>query len=243
LAGAETIEWPNGARVAVSLSYDDALNSQLDTAVPALDAHGFKASFYLVMSGPTIAERLHDWRGVAASGHELGNHSMFHACSGSLPDRDWVTPDRDLDTKNLQQLVDEIITANAFLHAIDGETERTFTPPCGDLYASGENYLPKVGQHFIAIKGQEKALPTDKNFLYGPFDVDGSELIDYLRAHTSDGALVGILFHGVGGDYLQVSAEAHAQLLQFLADNQDIYWVDTYRNIMQHVASQQPAGD
>ena len=60
LATAETIEWPGGARVAVSLSYDDALDSQLDMAVPALDAHGFKASFYLVMWAPTITQRLDD---------------------------------------------------------------------------------------------------------------------------------------------------------------------------------------
>ena len=179
---------------------------------------------------------------MAADGHELGNHSLFHACSGSVPGRYWVKPDRDLDTKNLQQIVDETILGNAFLHAIDGETERTFTPPCGDLYASGENYLPKVEEHFIAIKGQE-GLPADKNFLYAPADVDGAALIEYLRTNTSEGALIGILFHGIGGDYLPVSAGAHAELLQFLADNRDVYWVDTYRNIMQHVASQKAAGD
>jgi hypothetical protein len=29
-----------------------------------------------------------------------------------------------------------------------------------------------------------------------------------------------------------VSAEAHEQLLQYLAANRDIYWVDSYINIM-----------
>ena len=46
----QDISWPNGARVAVSLSYDDALDSQLDHAVPSLDEHGFKASFYLTLT-------------------------------------------------------------------------------------------------------------------------------------------------------------------------------------------------
>ena len=41
----EGIVWPNGARAAVSLSYDDTLNSQLDNAAPVLDKHGIKASF------------------------------------------------------------------------------------------------------------------------------------------------------------------------------------------------------
>ena len=35
------------ARAAVSLAYDDALDSQLDNAIPALDRHGLRATFYL----------------------------------------------------------------------------------------------------------------------------------------------------------------------------------------------------
>ena len=38
--------WPEGRKAAVSLAYDDALDSQLDTAIPALDRHGLKGSFY-----------------------------------------------------------------------------------------------------------------------------------------------------------------------------------------------------
>ena len=37
--------WPNGAKAAVSLAYDDALPSQLDTAIPQLNAAGLKAVF------------------------------------------------------------------------------------------------------------------------------------------------------------------------------------------------------
>ena len=39
--------WPYGARAAVSLAYDDALESPLDHALPALDKLGLKGSFYL----------------------------------------------------------------------------------------------------------------------------------------------------------------------------------------------------
>ena len=70
--------WPHQARAAVSLAYDDALNSQLDFAVPALNRHGLKASFYLTLSSDTVRTRLAAWRTVAAQGHELGNHTLFH---------------------------------------------------------------------------------------------------------------------------------------------------------------------
>ena len=41
--------WPEGRKAAVSLAYDDALDSQLDNAIPALDRHGLKGIFYLIM--------------------------------------------------------------------------------------------------------------------------------------------------------------------------------------------------
>ncbi|MBY3627222.1 polysaccharide deacetylase family protein, partial [Acinetobacter sp. CUI P1] len=85
-ASANTIfSWPNGAKAAVSLAYDDALPSQLDTAIPQLNAVGLKGSFYLPLSADTIQKRLADWRAAAAQGHELGNHSLFHQCAKSLP--------------------------------------------------------------------------------------------------------------------------------------------------------------
>ncbi|MDH3550155.1 MAG: hypothetical protein OEQ16_12485, partial [Gammaproteobacteria bacterium] len=48
--------------------------------------------------------------------------------------------------------------------------------------------------------------------------------------------LFNIIFHGVGGDYLTVSSEAHDQLLKFLADNNETYWVDSYINIMKYAS-------
>ena len=64
------------------------------------------------------------------------------------------------------------------------------------------------------------------------------ELIAYVKENTKDGMLLNILFHGVGGDHLSVSAEAHEELLRFLAAKREIYWVDTYLNIMTYVANQ-----
>lgn len=234
----EKIVWPNGAKVAVSLSYDDALDSQLDNAVPSLDGHGLKASFYLTLVSSSVRERLEDWRSLAANGHELGNHTIYHPCSGSLPDRDWVQPYRDTDTYTLDQMVDEVVMANTILNAIDGETRRTFTPPCDDLIVDGVNYLLSVDQFFVAIKGQSNGMPETLYPLFMPDGESGQELIDYVTSHSQEGMLLNILFHGIGGDHLAVSSEAHAKLLRFLAENSDTYWVDTFLNIMTHAKAQ-----
>ncbi|MBS0334062.1 MAG: polysaccharide deacetylase family protein [Proteobacteria bacterium] len=73
------IRWPGGARAAVSLTYDDGLNSQLDNAVPELRRHGWKATFFLTEDNAHW--RLADWEALARDGNEVSNHTMTHPCA------------------------------------------------------------------------------------------------------------------------------------------------------------------
>lgn len=70
--------WPGGARAAVSLTYDDALDSQLANAVPALATAGFKATFFLTKDN--VGAALGDWVQAGRAGHEIGNHTVSHPC-------------------------------------------------------------------------------------------------------------------------------------------------------------------
>jgi peptidoglycan/xylan/chitin deacetylase (PgdA/CDA1 family) len=230
---AETIVWPGKAKVAISLSYDDALASQLDNVVPALDKYQIKASFYPTLSSPVLAARMDEWRKVALSGHELGNHTLFHPCSASKPGRSWVLPRNDLDKRTLVQIQEEVATASAFLKAIDGRTQRTYTPTCLDTHVADGNYLEVIAKDFVAIKTGE-GFADGFAVLLMPDGQNGKALIDYVKKNAKKAKLIHILFHGVGGDYMTVAPEAHEQLLKYLADNRDIYWTDTYINIMTH---------
>ena len=238
--------WPRQARAAVSLAYDDALHSQLDIAVPALNRHDLKATFYLTLSSDSVHKRPAAWRKVAAQGHELGNHTLFHQCSRSAPDRSWVRADQDLDTVSAAQLVAQIRVGNTLLQAIDGKTERTFAVPCGDLNASGEPYLTALHGDFVAMKSAFGGVALDMHAL-DPYavgvevvsDVSGHQLIALVQRAAAAGTMVNITFHGVGGDYLAVSREAHEELLDYLATHRDIYWTDTFVRIMGYVKAAQ----
>lgn len=235
-AAVDPFSWPEGQQMAISLSYDDAIDSQLDNAIPALNRHGFKASFYLTLASPTLNTRLDEWRAAADQGHELGNHTIYHPCSAALPDREWVASYYDIDRYLVAEIVHEATIANSYLYAIDGRTERTFTPPCGDVIVSDGNYLPAIRDLFVAIKGSEVVEPGFA-VLWGPVDVSGQELVERVKMEAAQGTqLLNILFHGVGGDYLTVSSRAHSQLLAYLSEHKDVYWVDNYLNIMKHVA-------
>jgi peptidoglycan/xylan/chitin deacetylase (PgdA/CDA1 family) len=234
--------WPNGAKAAVSLSYDDALNSQLDNAIPALNRYGFKGSFYLTLGSSIVKERKGEWRAIAEQGHELGNHTIKHACRGSLPNRHWVDKHNDLDNKTMTQMKQEIIEANDLLNAIDGQTIRTFTLPCTDAIVEGRNLLPEIARYFVGIKSHIGAIPTSmKKFdvmnapVYAPAGVSGKNLIDQVKLAAKNNSIVNFTFHGIGAEHLAISKQAHQQLLDYLAKNKASYWVDTYRNISLYI--------
>ena len=119
--------------------------------------------------------------------------------------------------------------------AIDGKTERTYTPPCGDTIVSGEYYIPEIRSLFVSVKGFELVEPGFAT-IWGPSDSSGQTLIDRVKAESAKGTkLFNILFHGIGGDYLTVSCKAHEELLEFLAENRKIFWVDSYLNISKYM--------
>jgi peptidoglycan/xylan/chitin deacetylase (PgdA/CDA1 family) len=247
-AGPAPFPWPRGERAAVSLAYDDALDSQLDTALPALDRAGLKASFYLTLASDTVRLRLDAWRAAAARGHELGNHTLFHACSRSAPGRAWVTPDNDLDTVGAAQLVAQVRLGNTLLQAIDGRHERSFAAPCGDTLARGEPYLPALRGDFVAMKTGFGGVVADMAALDPhavpvavPAGASGAQLIELVQAAARAGTFVNITFHGIGAEHLSVSAEAHEALLRHLAAHRDVYWTDTFLTIMKHVKARQAA--
>ena len=221
--------WPQGDKVAISVSYDDALDSQLDNALPALNQRGLKASFYVVPLSQPFKNRLAEWKQLAQDGHELGNHTLFHACRKSQPGRDWVPVHNDLDKRPVLAMVDEVTVANTLLTAMDGQTIHTLTPPCYDQLAKDGNYVEAVKDQFVGVKGAE-----DPNFatLIAPSEISAAQIIAFIEKQPENIKLVNVLFHGIGGDHLVTTTAEHAKFLDYLVANKDKYWVDTYRNIM-----------
>src|SRR5262249_53620804 len=66
--------WPDGKRAALSLSFDDGRQSQVDVGVALLDKHKVKATFYVVPSA--VERRLERGKKVVARGNESGEQSL-----------------------------------------------------------------------------------------------------------------------------------------------------------------------
>lgn len=244
-ASATPFAWPGGARAAVSLGYDDGLDSQLDHVIPALNQRGLRASFYVPINGPTLPGRQNEWKAAAAAGHELGNHSLFHSCSAKGPGREWVLPHRDLDRQMAAAVQEQVIAANTWLQALDGRTRRTFTPPCLDLQAGGQDFAAALRPQFVAYRAVGPGLVSDTAQLdpyampvYFVEGMSGEQLIALVEKAAAQGALVSLLFHGVGAEHLSVTREAHDQLLDHLAKHRNRFWTDSFVNIMENARKQ-----
>ena len=69
--------WPDGKRAAVSLSFDDARLSQVDTGLPLFRKLGVRVTFFV--ESAHLPERLVGWKQAVADGHEIGNHTVTPA--------------------------------------------------------------------------------------------------------------------------------------------------------------------
>ncbi|MDR8393456.1 polysaccharide deacetylase family protein [Aliifodinibius sp. S!AR15-10] len=140
--------WHN-KKAAVALTYDDALEAQLDNAVPLLDSLNLKVTFYLTGHFPGFRQHIDRWRAVAEKGHDLGNHTLFHPCKGDAPGREWVQPENDLNRYTMVRMLNEITMTNVLLKAVDGRSHRTFAYPCGDTAVGDSSYINQINEHFI----------------------------------------------------------------------------------------------
>jgi peptidoglycan-N-acetylglucosamine deacetylase len=146
-------------------------------------------------------------------------------------------------------MLDEIAAMNVTLSAIDGLESRTYSVPCSQMMVGGADYTGALresrlvkyartgGDAWKSIVAEPASLDLLQVPSYGPVDKPGAaELIAYVeRVRTARG--LGVLqFHGVGGDYLEVSAEAHAALLEHLRKSPDV-WVGTFHEVLDYVAT------
>lgn len=228
--------WPGGQKAAIALTYDDALPSQLDIAIPQLEAAGFKGTFFLI--GREIKGNLVRWQAASAKGHELGNHTVTHACPKALFE---MPPQYMSENSSVPVLLSEIQTMNNLLQAIDGRTDHAYATPCGQTLMGGQDYLPALRTAGLTRYVRAAGEPGTPGQAIDPFNVpshffgvgdSGAKMIAYVDALRKRGGVAVIGFHGVGGDYLEVTAEAHRELLAYLKAHESEIWVGRFTEVM-----------
>lgn len=243
-AHADRLVWPQGKRAAIVLTYDDALRSQLEIAIPQLNEARLVGTFFL--DGDITPEEILAWRAAAKDGHELGNHSVFHPCPRSFFEgrEHYATENYDPST-----MLAEIRVMNNLLFGIDGKDARTYSYPCSQSVVGTVDYTDALrssgliryartgGDQFTAVVSEPHEIDEYQVPSWGFIDKpDGARLIAYVKRVQASSGLGVLQFHGVGGDYLDVSAQAHRELLRYLTEHPDI-WVDEFQTVMDYIVA------
>jgi len=157
--GAGAFPWPDGARAAVSLTFDDARPSQVDVGLPVLDRHGVKVTFFLVPSN--AEQRIARWKRAARAGHEMGHHSLDHRCTGNFV---WAR-EKALEDFTLERMRQQLLGANERPRELLGVTPEVFAYPCGQTFVGRgldtRSYVPLVAATFVAGRGWLGEAPND----------------------------------------------------------------------------------
>jgi peptidoglycan/xylan/chitin deacetylase (PgdA/CDA1 family) len=235
----QKIEWPHGKKSVIVLTYDDALDTQLNVAVPQLDSTHLTATFFL--TGDIDNKTIPKWRALSKKGYELANHTIYHPCpSGN--DNPVAS-----DNYTVYGMIREIEVMNHFLYAVDGKTTRTYAYPCTETtVGGGKNYVDTLRKYglvkYARVGGDVDAVITDFKHLdplqvpsYGLEDkTTGTQLIAFVQRVQQKGGMGIVMLHGIGGDYITISAAAHRELLDYLAENKKEIWVTTFQQAMDY---------
>jgi peptidoglycan/xylan/chitin deacetylase (PgdA/CDA1 family) len=225
--------WPGGARAAVSLTFDDARLSQADVALPILDKYGIRATFYVSPKG--LDERIETWRRAAAAGHEIGNHTATHPCSGNFP---WSRANA-LEDYTLERMEADIDAASAHVEKALGVSPVTFAYPCGQKFVgrgpTRRSYAPLVARKFIAARSAFDEVPNDPSFCdlaaLAGIDADGASperLEAMAEGALAQGAWLVLFAHEVGAARRQtLAAEDLDGFCRYLTSREGRIWVGT----------------
>ena len=235
----------HGKKCAVVITYDDAIDQHLDNAIPVLDSLGLKATFYLTAFSTSMQSRLADWKKLAVTGHELGNHTLYHPCIGGKG-REWVKPEYDMNNYTVKRMVDETRMTNLFLQALDGKTKRTFAFTCGDMKIGDSSFIYAMKDDFVAARAVRAEMHKINEIDLLNVDcymVNGetsAQMIEWAKKAIETNSLLVILFHGVnGGNALNVSLPAHSQFLHYLKQNQKDIWIAPMLEVAEYVKKYQ----
>lgn len=240
----DSFQWPDGNTMAVSLTWDDGRSSQVTVGTPILDAHGVKATFYVVPYG--VEEELQGWRDAVTNGHEIGNHSLRHPCSGNFL---WAR-DKALEEYSLEQMQNELKAANKKVEELLGVLPTEFAYPCGQTFVGrGKNtssYVPVIAEDFVSGRTWLDEMPNDPAFCdlaqITGMEMDGKtfeEIVALIQHAKGAGLWLVLAGHDIGEANIQTTeVEMLEKLLPYLKNPENKIWTAPVGKISAYINEQ-----
>jgi beta-glucosidase len=234
-------KWPEGKKMAISLTFDDARLSQPDLGIPLLDRFGVKATFYV--SPDNMLQRADEWKKAVKNGHEIGNHSLLHPCTGNF---DW-SRHKALEDYNLMSMDAELDSANKVITSTLGVTPVSFAFPCGQKFVGrGEltrSYIPVIAAKFESGRGWLDEGPNDPAFcdmsqLTG-MELDGKsfdQVKSLIESAREKGLWLVLAGHEMNTSGVQTSILSTIEAIcKYAADPANGIWIDDVHAVASYI--------
>ncbi len=234
-------DWPDGKKMGLSLTFDDARLSQADTGIPLLDKYNVKATFYV--SPDNMIQRTDAWKKAISNGHDIGNHSLVHPCTGNFS---W-SRSKALEDYTLLSMKSELDSANSLLLKNLGITPVSFAYPCGQKFVgkgiNTKSYIPVVASLFETGRGWLNEGPNDPFFCdmsqLNGMELDGKsfeQILKLIETAKSTGQWLVLAGHEMNEDGVQTSRlETIEAICKYASDPANGIWIDNVHNIAAYV--------
>jgi peptidoglycan/xylan/chitin deacetylase (PgdA/CDA1 family) len=236
--------WPDGKRAALSITFDDARTSQVDSGTALLDKYGIKATFFVVP--PTVEERLDGWKKVVANGHEIGNHTSNHPCTGNFS---WSAKNA-LENYSLDDMRNELIGCNKRIKELLGVEPEVFAYPCGQKFigrdTNTKSYVPLVAKMFILGRGWRDEAMNNPDFCdlaqVSGIEMDGKnfdEILPLIEEVRRTGQWLILAGHEMGDSGVQTTRlKMLKQLIEYVRDPANGIWIAPVGTVAKHILKQ-----
>lgn len=241
--------WPDDRTGAISLTFDDGINTHLDFVGPILKKHHLNATFFVTTGMGPWEKRKSEWKQLANQGNELGNHTVHHPCL--LPQitphsQDYTPEMMEAEIRDAAQEISKLAPSQRGL---------TFAYPCGNMsfgkppdeVKNSVLYLRYVSENAFGARavGRGAASPEDLNVLAindlgATAGKDFPALLDLAEPAFQSHNWGVYCFHGVGGDWLSVSPAALDGLTEYLEQHSDI-WTTTFGDVLRYIQERKAA--
>lgn len=249
-ADSETaFQWPEGKQMALSLSFDDARFSQVDRGIPLLNTYNITGTFYV--SPNAMLERVADWKDAVDAGHDIGNHTLVHPCSGNFP---WARH-KALEDYNLEKMAQELDSASILIHHVLGVWPTAFAFTCGQTFVgrgvNTRSYVPLVAARFLTGRNWMNEGPNDPVYcdlarLNGT-ELDGksfSEALTLIKEARDQGAWLVFAGHEMNDGGRQTALLSTIDsICKYASDPANGIWIDNVTKIGEYVQNMRELPD
>ena len=237
-------KWPEGKKAAISLSFDDARESQVLRGTDLLDQFGVKATFFVVPSA--VEKQLNGWKKAVANGHEIGNHSLNHPCTGNFS---W-SRSHALEDYTLKMMKSELEECNKRVQELLSVTPSVFAYPCGQKFVgkgvNTKSYVPLVSKMFLLGRGWMDEAANDPGYcnfaqLTG-IEMDGKnfdEILPLINDAVKNGTWLVLAGHEMGDEGPQTTRLTMLkQLAEYVQNPVNGIWIAPMGTVAKYIQGQ-----